>query len=71
MMEKIVLFCFIFFLNRHLLDIRFNDHAIKMISQSRIQKETEVISQFCCVFLVSLQGKLSITPKKSITHTIN
>lgn len=43
------------FFYRHLLDINFNNHAIRMISQTRIQKKTKVISQFCCVFLVLLQ----------------
>lgn len=46
--------CFFFFY-RHLLDVGFNNHAIRMISQTRIQKKPEVISRFCCVFLVLLQ----------------
>lgn len=47
--------CFFFFFYRHLLDVGFNNHAIRMISQTRIQKKPEVISRFCCVFLVLLQ----------------
>lgn len=37
------------------MEVGLDNHALRMISQTRIQKKPEVISQFCCVFLVLLQ----------------